>query len=327
MLTGLMMNYPLTIDRVLEHGNRLYPYKQIKTKQPDGSLHVYTYRDLYRRVKRLGNVLEGLGVGAGDRVGTFAWNNFQHLELYFGAPGAGAVVHTLNIRLFPGQLAYIINHAEDKVVFVDGMLLPLIEKLADEIQGVEHFVLFNEPPQGLSTCLPGEVHSYETLMAAADEEFSWRVEDENQAMGLCYTSGTTGHPKGALYSHRSMYLHTIGACQAAAVGLTENDVTMPVVPQFHAMAWGLPYAAINVGSELVMPGPHMQPAALAELIEEERVTVAAGVPTIWNGLYHDLRQNRRDISCIRALVVGGSAMPRSLIEAYEKELGVNVVHA
>ena len=164
-------------------------------------------------------------------------------------------------------------------------------------------------------------------MAAADEAYSWRVEDENQAMGLCYTSGTTGHPKGALYSHRSMYLHTIGACQAAAIGLTENDVTMPVVPQFHAMAWGLPYAAINVGSELVMPGPHMQPAALAELIEEERVTVAAGVPTIWNGLYHDLRQNQRDISCIRALVVGGSAMPRSLIESYERELGVNVVHA
>ena len=327
MLSGLMMDYPLTIDRILEHGNRLYPYKRIKTKLPDGAMHVYTYRDLYRRVKRLCNALEGLGVEPGDRVGTFAWNNFQHLELYFGAPGAGAVVHTLNIRLFPGQLAYIINHAEDKVIFVDATLLPLIEKLAGDIKGVEHFVLFNEPTQGAAANLPGEVHSYESLMAAADEDYSWRVEDENQAMGLCYTSGTTGHPKGALYSHRSMYLHTIGACQAAAVGLTENDVTMPVVPQFHAMAWGLPYAAINVGSELVMPGPHMQPAALAELIEEERVTVAAGVPTIWNGLYHDLRQKRRDISCIRSLVVGGSAMPRSLIEAYEGELGVNVVHA
>ncbi|MCY3710509.1 MAG: long-chain fatty acid--CoA ligase [Caldilineaceae bacterium] len=327
MLSGLMMDYQLTIDRVLEHGNRLYPYKKVKTKLPDGTLHEYSYRDLYGRVKRLCNVLEGLGVQPGDRVGTFAWNNYQHVELYFGAPGAGAVVHTLNVRLFPDQLAYIINHAEDKVIFIDATLLPLMEGLGEKISGVEHFVLFNGPEGGAAANLPGQVHSYETLMAAAEDEYVWQVEGENQAMGLCYTSGTTGHPKGALYSHRSMYLHTVGSCQAAAVGLTENDVVMPVVPQFHAMAWGLPYAAVNVGADLVMPGPHMQPAALAELIEAERVTVAAGVPTIWNGLYHDLKQSPRDISCIRALVVGGSAMPRSLIEAYEKELGVNVVHA
>ena len=327
MLSGLMMDYPLTIDRVLEHGNRLYPYKQIRTKLPGGDLHTYTYRDLYGRVKRLCNLLDGLGVAPGDRVGTFAWNNYQHVELYFGAPGAGAVVHTLNIRLFPEQLAFIINHAEDKVIFIDATLLPLIERIAAEIGAVDHFVLFNTPPEGVEAKLPGKIHDYEVLMAAASEDYSWRVEDENQAMGLCYTSGTTGHPKGALYSHRSMYLHTVGACQAAAIGLIENDVIMPVVPQFHAMAWGLPYAAINAGSDLVLPGPHMQPSALAALIEEERVTVAAGVPTIWNGLYHDLKQNARDISCIRALVVGGSAMPRSLIEAYEQELGVNVVHA
>ena len=213
------------------------------------------------------------------------------------------------------------------MIFIDATLLPLIEPLAGKLGGVEHFVLFNGPQGGVETELSGQIHDYETLMAAADDEYNWRVEGENQAMGLCYTSGTTGHPKGALYSHRSMYLHTVAACQAAAIGLTENDIVMPVVPQFHAMAWGLPYAAINVGADLVLPGPHMQPSALAELIETERVTVAAGVPTIWNGLYHDLKQNRRDLSCIRALVVGGSAMPRSLIEAYEKELGVNVVHA
>ncbi|MDE0141101.1 MAG: long-chain fatty acid--CoA ligase [Caldilineaceae bacterium] len=327
MLTGLMMDYQLTIDRVLEHGNRLYPSKKVKTKQPDGTLHEYSYRDLFGRVKRLCNVLKGLGVQPGDRVGTFAWNNYQHVELYFGAPGAGAVVHTLNIRLFPDQLAYIINHAEDKAIFIDATLLPLMEGLGDRISGVEHFVLFNGDEGGAEASLPGQVHDFETLMAAAEDEYVWQVEGENQAMGLCYTSGTTGHPKGALYSHRSMYLHTVGSCQAAALGLTEDDVVMPVVPQFHAMAWGLPYAAVNVGADLVMPGPHMQPAALAELIETERVTVAAGVPTIWNGLYHDLKQRPRDISCIRALVVGGSAMPRSLIEAYEKELGVNVVHA
>lgn len=327
MLSGLMMDYQLTIDRVLEHGNRLYPNKKVKTKLPDGALHEYSYRDLYGRVKRLCNVLEGLGVQPGDRVGTFAWNNYQHVELYFGAPGAGAVVHTLNVRLFPDQLAYIINHAEDKVIFIDATLLPLMEGLGEKISGVEHFVLFNGDESGAAANLPGRVHDYETLMATAEDEYVWRVEGENQAMGLCYTSGTTGHPKGALYSHRSMYLHTVGSCQAAAIGPTENDVVLPVVPQFHAMAWGLPYAAVNVGADLVLPGPHMQPAALADLIETERVTVAAGVPTIWNGLYHDLKQNPRDISCIRALVVGGSAMPRSLIRAYEKELGVNVVHA
>lgn len=326
MLAGLMMDYPLTIDRILEHGNRLYPHKKIKTKLPAGDLHEYTFRDFYGRVKRLCNLLAGLGIAPGDRVGTFAWNNYQHMELYFAAPGAGAVVHTLNIRLFPEQLAYIINHAEDKAIFVDGTLLPLLERVADQIGGVEHFILFNAA-EGAEPNLPGQIHQYEALMAGASERFDWRVEDENQAMGLCYTSGTTGHPKGALYSHRSMYLHTVGECQASALGLTEADVVLPVVPQFHAMAWGLPYGAVMTGADVVMPGPHLQPAALAALIEEERVTVAAGVPTIWNGLYHELRNNPRDISCIRALVVGGSAMPRSLIEAYEKELGVAVLHA
>lgn len=328
MLSGLMMDYPLTLDRILEHGTRLYAHKTIRTKQPAGALHEYTYRAFYGRVKRLCNVLEGLGVEPGDRVGTFAWNNYQHLELYFGVPGAGAVVHTLNIRLFPEQLAYIINHAEDKVIFVDGTLLPLVERIAEQIAGVEHFVLFNAAEEEMSSvALPGQIHQYEALMAAADDEYTWQVEDENQAMGLCYTSGTTGHPKGALYSHRSMYLHTVGECLASALGLTEADVVMPVVPQFHAMSWGLPYAAVMSGAALIMPGPHLQPAALAALLETERVTVAAGVPTIWNGLYHELKNTPRDISCIRALVVGGAAMPRSLIQAYEKELGVNVLHA
>ena len=326
MLTGLMMDYPLTIDRIVEHAHRMFPHKKIKTKLPTGEMHEYTYADFYGRVKRLGNLLVGLGVEPGDRVGTFAWNNYQHMELYFGIPGAGAVCHTLNIRLFPEQLAYIINHAEDKVIFVDGTLLPLLQRVADQIGGVAHFVLFNAPA-GVEPNLPGQIHHYEELMAAADDEFEWRSTDEKMAMGLCYTSGTTGNPKGALYSHRSMYLHTMGVCQAGALGLTERDIVLPVVPQFHAMAWGLPYAAPFTGAAVMMPGPRLQPAALAQMIEEERVTVAAGVPTIWNGLYHELRNKRRDISCIRALVVGGSAMPRALIEAYESQLNVNVLHA
>jgi fatty-acyl-CoA synthase len=322
---GLMMDYPLTLDRILEHANRLYPHKRVITKLPNGSLHQYTYADLYRRVKRLGNVLESLGVEVGDRVGTFAWNHYQHLELYFGIPGAGAVCHTLNLRLPPDQLAYIINHAEDKVIFVDGTLLPLFERLAGQIDCVKQIVLFNAE-RGVTTSFPN-VHFYEELMAAGADDYTWRSTDERLAMGLCYTSGTTGNPKGALYSHRSMFLHTWAGGQANALAINEADVVLPVVPQFHAMAWGLPFTCLMNGAELVMPGPHLQPAPLAELIAEQRVTVAAGVPTIWTGLYHELKANPRDVSSIRALVVGGAAMPRSLIEAYEKELGVNVCHA
>ena len=325
MLHGLMMDYPLTLDRVVEHANRMFPHKKIKTKLPDGSLHEYTYADFYRRVKRLGNVLETLGVAPGERAATFAWNSFEHLEFYFGIPGAGAVCHTLNIRLSHEQLAYIINHAEDKVIFVDGTLLPLIEPIAGQLNTVEHFVLFNVP-KDREVRLP-RVAYYEDLMAAASEEYEWRCADEKMAMGLCYTSGTTGLPKGVLYSHRSMMLHTFGVLAAAALGVSEGDVVLPVVPQFHAMAWGLPYACAYAGATVIMPGPHLQPQALAELIESERVSIAAGVPTIWNGLYQELRQNPRDVSCITQLVVGGSAMPRGLIAAYEKELDVNVVHA
>lgn len=322
---GLMMNYQLTMDRVLEHANRMFPQKQISTLMPDGSLHRYTYADMYHRVKRLANALVNLGVAPGDRVGTFAWNNYQHMELYYAIPGAGAVCHTLNIRLFPEQLAYIVNHAEDKVVFVEASLLPLYERVADQISSVQYYVLINAPKH-IETKL-SNVLFYEDLIESADDDFAWRSTDENMAMGLCYTSGTTGDPKGALYSHRSMYLHTMGANQASALGVTPSDVVLPVVPQFHAMAWGLPYTCAMAGADVVMPGLHLKPGPLAQLIEQERVTVAAGVPTIWTALYHELRQNPRDVSSIRALVVGGSAMPRSLIEAYEKELNVNVLHA
>lgn len=324
-MNGLMMNWQLTIDKILEHGNRLYAHKQITTMQPDGSLFRYTYADLYRRSKRLAKALVKLGVEPGDRIGTFAWNNYQHLELYYAIPGAAAVCHTLNIRLFPDQVAYIVNHAEDKIVFVDGTLIPLYQKVAPHTQDVQYHVLFNAPREA-KDALPN-VLFYEDLIDGSDEEFSWRSTDENLAMGMCYTSGTTGEPKGALYSHRSMFLHTMGELAANALGVRESDIVLPVVPQFHAMAWGLPYACVASGAEIVMPGPHLRPQPLADLIANERVTIAAGVPTIWNGLYHELKQNPRDISCVRALVVGGSAMPRSLIEAYEKELGVNVLHA
>ncbi len=321
---GLMMDYPLTMDRILEHANRIYPHKRVSTKQLDGTMHRYTYADLYKQVKRLANVLRKLGVEPGDRVATFAWNNYQHLELYYAIPCSGAICHTLNIRLFPDQLTYVVNHAEDKVVFIDGSLLPLFERVAADIKGVSHYVLFNAPV-GVETKLPN-VSFYEELMADADDDFEWPVTDENTAMGLCYTSGTTGNPKGVLYSHRSMYLHTIGESLPNALGLTSRDVVLPVVPQFHAMAWGLPYSCALGGAELVMPGPHLKPEPLAQMIDEEKVTVPAGVPTIWMALYQELKNNPRDISHVRALVVGGSAMPRGLIEGYER-MGVNVLHA
>lgn len=324
-MQGLMMDYPLTMDRILEHANRIFPKKQIITRLPDGTMHRYSYANLYKRVKRLANALGALGIKPGDRVGTFAWNNFQHLEMYYAIPCSGAVLHTLNIRLAPEQLAYIIGHAEDKLVFVDAALLPLLERVAPDLKSVEHYVLFNAEA-GVETKLPN-VLSYETLIAEASEDYGWPVNDETTAMGLCYTSGTTGNPKGVLYSHRSMYLHTMGALAGNALALTEQDVVLPVVPMFHAMAWGLPYECALAGANLVFPGPHLKPAALAQMIEDEGVTIPAGVPTIWTGLYQELKSNPRDISQVRALVVGGAAMPRSLIEAYEKELGVNVVQA
>lgn len=324
-MQGLMMDYQLTLDRILEHAVRLHANKRILTKMPAGAVHEYTYGDFYRRVKRLCNILESLHVEPGDRVGTFAWNNYQHLELYYGIPCAGAICHTLNIRLGPDQLAFTIRHAEDKVIFLDGTLLPLLERITESLSDVRHIVLFNAE-RGITTRLPN-VLFYEELMTQAKEEYAWKSLDENAAAGLCYTSGTTGDPKGALYSHRSMFLHTLGVNLSSSISITESDVVLPVVPQFHAMAWGLPYACIMSGADVLMPGPHLQPAALAQLIEEHRVTVAAGVPTIWGGLYYELKAHPRDLSSVRSLIVGGAAMPRSLIEGFEKDLGVNVCHA
>ena len=324
-MQGLMMDYPLTIDRILEFGNRMFPRKQISTKQPNGSMHRYTFNDMYRRVKKLANVLDTLGVKEGDRVGTFAWNNYQHLELYYAIPCYGAVCHTLNIRLSSDQLVYIINHAEDKVVFVDGTLLPLFEKVADQVDCVEHYVLFNVG-KDVETTLPN-VSFYEELLAEADEAYEWQVTDENLAAGMCYTSGTTGHPKGALYSHRSTYLHAMTTNQASCLGFTESDTALLIVPQFHVMAWGFPYSAFFAGTNMVMPGMHLQAPALADMLATEKVTVANGVPTIWTAVYQELKSNPQDISSVRALVIGGSALPRGMIEGYEKDFGVNALHA
>ena len=315
---GLMMNYPLTLAQILEHAHRVHGNKHVTTLLPDQTFHRYSYSALYARVKRLANAIAQLGgIQPGDRVGTYASNTYQHLELYYAIPGIGAVLHPLNVRLTAVQLAQIVQEAADKLIFVDGAFAEPFEELREKIE-CQQVIHFN----------PDSTHpdvAYEPLLSEAEPVSSWNIHDENWAMGLCYTSGTQGEPRGVLYTHRSMFLHTLAVNQADVFGLTEADVVMPLVPMFHAMAWGLPYAAMFAGADIVLPGA--KPGSLADLIAETGVTIAAGVPTIWAQVYPQLAKRKQDISTLRRLIVGGEAMPPTLIEAYEKNLGVEVCHA
>jgi fatty-acyl-CoA synthase len=323
-MQGLMMDYPLTLTHILERGRRLSPRKEIVTKTADG-MHRYTYADMYARVGQLANALQRLGVGADGRVATFAWNTYRHLEIYFAAPCTGRVLHTLNIRLFPDQVVYIANHAEDEVVFVDASLLPAVEKLAPQFKTVKHYVVMADGPMP-RTSLTNAI-GYEEFIAGESPEYAWPQLDENSAVAMCYTSGTTGNPKGAVYSHRGMFLHSMMACLADTVGISERDAVLPVVPMFHANAWGLPYASTFVGAKQVFPGAFLDGKSLAELIQNERVTVAGGVPTIWMGLLQVLEQQSYDISSLRVMPVGGSAAPQSMIERYQNQFDAYIAHA
>lgn len=315
---GLMMNYPLTLAQILEHAHRIHGSKRVTTLLPDQTFHSYNYAALCERVKRLANAVTHLEiVQPGDKVGTFASNTYQHLELYYAIPCLGAVLHPLNVRLSAAQLARIAYEAEDKVIFVDGAFAEQFEELRHQIE-CEQVIDFNPTPTGSGA-------SYEQLLSEADPTYTWDIPDENWAMGLCYTSGTQGEPRGVLYTHRSMFLHTLAVNQADVFGLTEADVVLPLVPMFHAMAWGLPYASMFAGADLVLPGA--KPVCIADLIAETGVTVAAGVPTVWADAYPELRKRRQDISSLRRLIVGGEAMPPTLIEAYEKKLGIEICHA
>ena len=315
---GLMMNYPLTLVQILEHAHRIHGNKRVTTQLPDGRFHSYTYTTLYERVKRLANALsQFIGVRPGDRVATYAGNTYQHLELYYAIPCLGAVLHPLNVRLTAVQLAEIVHEAGDRAVFVDDTFNQEFEALQTRIPS-EHVVRFNP-----SSTRPDDL--YESLLATAKPVYTWDIPDENWAMGLCYTSGTQGEPRGVLYTHRSMFLHTLAVNQADVFGLTESDVVMPIVPMFHAMAWGLPYAAMFAGADIVLPG--VKPSNLASVIAETGVTVAAGVPTVWAQIYPELEKRKTGITSLRRLIVGGEAMPRTLIAAYEKNLGVEVCHA
>ena len=322
----MTMHYPLLVSRILERARTVFPDKEIITRM-EGGVHRYTYRELAARVARLSNALAGLGVGEGDRVGTFAWNTYRHLEAYFAAPAMGAVNHTINIRLSADDLVYIINHAGDKVLLIDPDLAPIIEGLASRLETVEHYVIMTDDP-AFATTLPA-AHSYEELLAQASEEWAPVELDEYAPAGLCYTSATTGRPKGVVYSHRSLYLHSMAECMADVMAFSEQDTTMAIVPMFHANCWGFPYSSAMVGANQVMPGARPDPQVICELIDRHRVTLTAGVPTIWVGLLDYLERSGQsyDFSSLRAVFSGGSAIPVSVIRAYQEKLGVNLVHA
>jgi fatty-acyl-CoA synthase len=321
---GLMQDIPLTITHLFDRAEQYHAHKPIVTATGSGRERT-TYGAWARRTRRLGGVLDSLDVSESGRVATFAWNTARHLELYFAAPCTGRVLHTLNIRLFPEQLTYIVNHADDEVIFVDRSLLGLLAPLLPTFERLRHLVMMDDGTGDIPTELGGhELLDYEELLAGADPvEFG--VDDEHRAASMCYTSGTTGNPKGVLYSHRSTFLHTFGAMTVDSLGARESDVIMPVVPMFHANAWGLAHAAVAAGSSLVMPGPDLSGKALADLIVDERVTVAAGVPTIWMQVLPELKG--RDASSLRAIPCGGSAVPKALSEAYREQLGMPILQA
>jgi fatty-acyl-CoA synthase len=321
-MLGLMQDRPLTLAHVFHRAEQLFGHKRLVTATADGETSM-TIADWARRVRRLATVLDTLGISADGRVGTFCWNTARHLELYCAAPCTGRVLHTLNIRLFPEQLVYIANHAEDEVVFVDRSLIPLLAPLADKLGPVRHFVVIDD---GADVAIPEGWLDYETLLAEAEMFLgTFVVEDENTAAAMCYTSGTTGNPKGVVYSHRSSVLHSLVSLIADGAALSERDVVLPVVPMFHANAWGLPFGCLLAGSSQVFPGPNMTPQAIIGLLERHRVTVTGGVPTIWMGMLPMLGEH--DLSALRLILCGGSAVPRSLSEAYRAALGFPIMHA
>ena len=322
--TGLMQDVPLSILHLFDRAERYYGHKSITTATATG-IERTTYSEWATRTRRLGTVLDRLGISSSGRVATFAWNTARHLELYFAAPCTGRVLHTLNIRLFPEQLTYIVNHAEDEVIFVDRSLIGLLAPLLPTFTTVKHLVIMDDGKGDVPDDLAGITrHDYEELLSTA-EPATFAEVNENTAASMCYTSGTTGNPKGVVYSHRSTFLHTMAAMMTEGLGVSERDSILPVVPMFHANAWGLAHAAVAAGADLVMPGPDLSPKAVADLVVNEKVTVAAGVPTIWMGVLPELKG--RDTSRLRAIPCGGSAVPRALSEAYREQTGLPILQA
>jgi len=323
-MQGLMQDYQLTVPAIMRRAESIFGHKEIVTRLPDKSFHRYTYSDFVSRAKRLAIALRGLGLERGDRVATLCWNHYQHLEVYFGVPIAGMVVHTLNLRLHPSDLSYIANHAGDRVLIVDESLLPIYQGFKDDAP-FEHVIVISSGGQ-----IPDGALEYEELLASGDESDYEELDlDENEAAVMCYTSGTTGQPKGCLYSHRAIGLHSLASTQSGTLGISEADTVLPVVPMFHANAWGFPFTCTLVGAKQVFPGPHLDPPSLLEAFQNERVTVTGGVPTIWIGMLQLLDKDPKayDLSSIRGMIIGGSAPPRTMIEGFQERHGLTVIHA
>lgn len=325
-ILGQMMDVPLLVSSIITHAARCHGDTEIVSRRVEGDLHRYTYRDAERRARQLAQALGALGVAQGERVGSLAWNGYRHLECYYAISGMGAVCHTINPRLFPEQITYIVNHAQDRYILFDIDFLPLIEQLAPQCPNVAGWIALTDPSHlPVDTTVP--LLCYETLLAAQDGAFEWPELDERAACGLCYTSGTTGNPKGVLYSHRSTVLHALAAALPDAMGVSARDAVLPVVPMFHVNAWGLPYAAPLAGAKLVFPGKALDGKSLYELFETEQVTLSAGVPTVWLGLLDHVKRNGLAFSSMKRTVIGGSACPPAMLRTFADDYGVEVIHA
>ncbi len=324
-MNGLMMTMPLSIPSLLRHAALNHGDTEIVSRRCEGDIHRYDYREAHARARKLANALARLDVRPGDRVATLAWNGYRHFELYYAVSGMGAVIHTVNPRLFPEQIAYIVNHAEDGYVFFDLTFAPLVEKLAPACRGVKGWVAMTDRAHMPKSDLP-ELLCYEEIVEGQRDDFEWPVLDENTAAALCYTSGTTGNPKGVLYSHRSTVLHAYCISLPDVSDYSARSVVLPIVPMFHVNAWGIPYAGPLVGAKLVFPGAGLDGASLYELFEKEKVTSSSGVPTVWLGLINYLRQNKLKLTTLEKTVIGGSACPPAMMKALQDEFGIEVRH-
>lgn len=326
-MNGQMMQLPLLTSSLLVHAQRHHGDQEIVSRRVEGDVHRYTYADLARRARQLANAVAALDVTEGGRVATLAWNGYRHMELYYAVSGSGRVLNTINPRLHADQVTYIADHAENEVLFFDITFLPLVESIVDRVSTVRHFVALIDKDKMPSSSRIPNLLCYEDLVEAQSASYDWPMLDEQTAATLCYTSGTTGNPKGVLYSHRSTLLHTFAAALPDSLGCSAADVILPVVPMFHVNAWGLPYAACMTGAKLVMPGAGLDGKSLYELFEAEGVTMAAGVPTVWQGLLNHVQSNNLKFSTMRRTVIGGSACPPAMVRTFEQDFNVHVVHA
>ncbi len=329
-MKALMQDRPLLISSLIEHANAFHPNSEIVSRTVEGPIHRCTYGDIHRRSKQVANALTALGVKIGDRIATLAWNGYRHMELYYGVSGMGAVLHTINPRLFPEQIVYIANHAEDQYLFFDLTFAPLVEKLAPMMTSVKAFIAMTDRDHMPATSTIRNLLCYEELIAEHSVDYEWPTFDEDTASSLCYTSGTTGNPKGVLYSHRSTVLHSFSVCTVDGLGLSAAESTLLVVPMFHVNAWGMPYAGAMCGAKLVMPGPGLDGKNVYEIMRDEKVTLALGVPTVWLMLFNHVDSAKLDPMAdltLKRVVIGGSAAPRAMSEKFETQFGGQVVHA